>query len=357
MVKSNELIRGVHLVGSVPLQNSSAVFELCCSTMGDYLKRVPDGETGERSNWIGWQFPILAKSPQLETVRLPADSSGNARTRIKLRDGVAVTEVEFGELGYCKAALESYAEFSHQKERGVIPSECRFQVALPTPLAPMQLYVVPEDRRSIEPVYEARLLEELSEIVANIPKSELAIQWDTAVEFGVLEGVFPTYLLNKEIDIAERLLRLGEAVPVSVGLGYHLCYGDSGHQHFVEPGDSGHQHFVEPKDTSLMVAVANSIARKLSRPLNWIHLPVPRDRFDREYYAPLGSLDLQKDTELYLGLVHDTDGIEGTRKRIEAASEVIDKFGVATECGFGRRLPGRIKELLQTHTQVASAIR
>ena len=107
----------------------------------------------------------------------------------------------------------------------------------------------------------------------------------------------------------------------------------------------------------MLVTVANGIALKINRPLNWVHLPVPKNRFDREYYAPLKSLNLHNDTELYLGLVHDTDGIEGTRKRIEAASSVIDSFGVATECGFGRRLPNRINELMQIHTQVAATIR
>ena len=286
------------------------------------------------------------KTPQLETVQLPTDSSGNTRTQVKLRDGVSADEIEFGDLGYSKAAVESYAEFSCQKEKGVIPAECRFQVALPTPLAPIQLYVVPEHRQSIEPIYEARLLQELKEITVNIPGEELAIQWDTAVEFGVLEGVFPTYLSNSENDILERLIRLGEAVPSGVELGYHLCYGDA-----------GHKHFVEPQDTNMLVTVANGIALKINRPLNWVHLPVPKNRFDREYYAPLKSLNLHNDTELYLGLVHDTDGIEGTRKRIEAASSVIDSFGVATECGFGRRLPNRINELMQIHTQVAATIR
>ena len=72
---------------------------------------------------------------------------------------------------------------------------------------------------------------------------------------------------------------------------------------------------------------------------------------------PLKFLNLHAETELFLGLVHDTDGVEGTQKRIEAAQKVIDEFGVATECGFGRRPPETVPDLMHIHTAVAQAIR
>ena len=43
---------GVHLVGSVPLSDSSEVFRTAGSILGDRLLRMPDGEIGVRSNWI-----------------------------------------------------------------------------------------------------------------------------------------------------------------------------------------------------------------------------------------------------------------------------------------------------------------
>ena len=39
----------------------------------------------------------------------------------------------------------------------------------------------------VEPAYEAQMLAELERICSGIPHDQLAIQWDTAVEFGVLE--------------------------------------------------------------------------------------------------------------------------------------------------------------------------
>ena len=48
--------RGVHLVGSVPLSTAEEVFRTASSILGGRLRRIPDGETGVRSNWIGRQI-------------------------------------------------------------------------------------------------------------------------------------------------------------------------------------------------------------------------------------------------------------------------------------------------------------
>jgi hypothetical protein len=82
-------------------------------------------------------------------------------------------------------------------------------------------------------------------------------------------------------------------------------------------------------------------------------MPVPRNRDDAAYFAPLKQLQLRPETELCLGLVHYTDGIEGTKRRLATARRYITDFSIATECGFGRRDPGTIPELLRIHAEVA----
>jgi hypothetical protein len=339
--------QGVLLVGSVPLISSEEVFKTASAELGDWLKRIPDGETGERTNWIGFQIGVFASSPLLEMIYPEPDAEGyTALPRLRLREVADAGELEFGSLGYSDAALASYEVFARLKRAGEIPSRVRFQVSLPTPLAPVASFIHPESAAEVEPVYEARLLHELGLILDAVPAEELAIQWDTAVEFGILEGVFPSFRANPKEDILERLLRVGEAVPSEIELGYHLCYGDY-----------QHRHFIGPRDTSKLVEVANAVVTGLSRPVHWIHLPVPRDRDDDEYFAALRDLRLGKETELYLGLVHFTDGVEGTRRRIEAVQRVVSEFGVATECGFGRRPADTVPDLMRIHASVASPIR
>ncbi|MEM7118188.1 MAG: hypothetical protein AAF614_37510 [Chloroflexota bacterium] len=337
--------QGVHLVGSVPLENSQTVFSKASEILGQHLRRMPDGETGERTNWISWQKEVFATTPQLEQVKPRDDDYGRAIPQAKLREGFSANDINFGPLGYSAAALASYADFAQLKAAEAIPANCRFQVCLPTPLAPLQFYIAMENRADIEPMYEKKLLAELDEILAAIPAGELAIQWDTAVEFGILEGVFPNHLENPHAGIMTRLIRLGNRVPAGVELGYHLCYGDS-----------GHRHFVEPQDARLLVNVANEIGANLDRPLNWIHLPVPRSRDDDAYFLPLQELRLPSETELYLGLIHMTDGVEGAEQRIQAAKTAVSHFGIATECGFGRRPAATVPELMRVHTAVSTAI-
>ena len=335
--------RGVHLVGSVPLQNAEEVFHTASSILGERLRRLPDGETGERSDWIGWQFAVLAHAPQLVTVP-PVPGGYAARPRVKLAPDGDPGRISLGPLGYAEAARASYISFSGLKRAGILPAHYRFQVSLPTPLAVIQAFVERPDRPVIEPIYEARLLAELDEITAAIPHAQLAIQWDMPFEVGILDGVIRSHLDNPRTDILNRLTRISARVPPNVELGYHLCYGDEGHRHFKQPSDA-----------SVMVELANDLSRVIPRSINWLHMPVPRDRADDAYFAPLRTLTLRPETRLYLGLVHYTDGVAGTRRRIEAAQRTITDFGVATECGLGRRPPETIPALLRIHAEVAAA--
>ena len=82
-------------------------------------------------------------------------------------------------------------------------------------------------------------------------------------------------------------------------------------------------------------------------------MPVPRNRTDDAYFEPLAHLKLRPETRLALGLVHYTDGAEGTRKRIDVAKKYVTDFAIATECGFGRRQPETVPKLLDIHAEVA----
>jgi hypothetical protein len=335
--------QGAHLVGSVPLANAEEVFRTASSILGERLHRIPDGETGVRTNWIGWQIAFFENNPAFELIP-PEPNAYTMLRRFKLRS-IASGKPLFDNLGYADAAITSYTIFSQFKQAGTIPAHCRFQVCLPTPIAPVVAFVMPGDMAAVEPAYETGMLHELDRISAAIPHDELAIQWDVAIEFGILEGVMPSFLSDSKTELLARLIRLGNSVQADIEMGYHLCYGDA-----------GHSHFKQPEDASKLVEVANALAAGVKRTINWIHMPVPRDRSDDAYFAPLKNLKLHPETELYLGLVHYTDGSEGTQKRIAVAKKFVSEFGVATECGFGRRLAETIPNLMRIHREVSTPI-
>lgn len=158
---------------------------------------------------------------------MPANQAAYVpRPLLALPEGTA--HLHFADLGYARAAKASYLLFSQLKQAGVLPSACRFQVSLPTPLAPINAYILLRDQRLVESAYEAAMIREVQQITEAIPADELAIQWDTASEFALLEGVMPTFLRDVQTGIIQRLTQLGALVPEGVELGYHLCYGEPG---------------------------------------------------------------------------------------------------------------------------------
>jgi ubiquinone/menaquinone biosynthesis C-methylase UbiE len=333
---------GVHLVGSVPLGSAEEVFRSVAGALGDRVRRLPDGETGARSDWIVWQYPLFSSQARFE-IGPPGASSYRALPQLRLRTGEDASGMAFEELGYASAAMASYRTFAQLKADGVIPPAVRFLVSQPTPLAPVSAFVAPEYQAELEPVYEAQMRTEVERIVDAIPADQLAIQWDARYEFAMLEGAIAVWFEDVRAGIDERLLRLGSMVPAGVELGFHLCYGDDEHGHFAEPADA-----------RKLVEVANALAASLERPLDWIHLPVPQDRADDAYFAPLGDLRLAEGTELYLGVLHAGD--DGAEGRIAAAREHVGGFGIATECGWGRGGAASVAGLLDLHRELSAPL-
>ena len=234
----------------------------------------------------------------------------------------------------------SYGRFRSLKATGDIPKHWRFQVCLPTPLAVINRLVVLSDQPAAYRLYHAAMRREIAEITTEIPNAELSIQIDIAPEFGFLEGIWSSEIASSKQRMISDIVELTAKLPADVELGYHLCYGDF-----------GHKHFVEPKDMTHLVDVANSLAAKSNHEIAWIHMPVPRDRSDREYFEPLRQLKIDR-TTLFFGLIHLTDGIVGAARRIEAASQFRSDFGIATECGWGRRTPDQIEALIALHAMI-----
>lgn len=351
------MARDVLLVGSVGLDNADEVFRTVGSILGDAVRRVPDGETGwARSVWTQCQRPFFLGNPALEMVEPDPTSTGayilarvpaggiyghtmaeTYRGRARLRAGASAQDLEFQNLGYADWALESYALFSRLKDEGAVPADVRFQVCVPDPAVILNMHVLPEAKALVGPIYSAALFAEIGRLASTIPPSELAIQWDCTqpVEYERADA-------GRRREIVDEMSRLSDNVPVGVQLGYHLCYGDF-----------EHKHGLQPPSLAVCVEIANGIAAQASRPVDWVHMPVPRDRDDAGYVAPLDDLRLSGETRLYLGLVHYTDGVVGTRRRIATAASVYPDFGIATECGMGRRVGQDIRELLRIHAAAA----
>ncbi|HKS87617.1 MAG TPA: hypothetical protein VJR71_19235 [Pseudolabrys sp.] len=343
-------MRHVHLVGSVPLRDAREVFTVVSEALGPYLKRIPDGETGERSDWITWLEPAFAENPALEKSDevFRVHATGTARIRYRLRSGKTARDVHFDNLFYADIARRSYAEFAELKRRGIVPAKCRFQIDLVPAHSVIWLFLQDDLHASLDAVYNEALKREIAKIARELPHDQIAIQFDVAsAVFARLQrgdtGAYGGSRAEMLATFSKILTGLANSVPPEIELLFHFCYGDSNHRHVIEPVDMGD-----------MVDLANRLCADIERSVELIHMPVPRDRSDDAYFQPLVRLQIKPETELSMGLVHFTDGIAGTRQRLAAAERHVSDFSIATECGFGRRDPTTIPGLLRIHADAAA---
>lgn len=327
MTASQEAPDHVHFVGSVGFDTVDEVFRTLGPMFKQRLRRIPDGEPGARRGWIYWQYAVLRNNPFLAPDQTTPPTPMGA-PKIGLAEGVTAEQVRFGELGYAREARASYLDFCAARDRGEISRGVRFQVCFPTPMGVIYAFCSPRALSAIEAAYEAAMIREVEAVCRAIPHQDLCIQWDFCGEMVIIDGQLPERSAmpnaSKEL-ILQRMQRLCAAVPNDVDLGIHLCYGDMDAKHIVQPRDAGK-----------LVEVANALAQTVTRPLSYIHMPVPIDRSDDGYFKPLDGLRLPPTTELYLGVVHAQDGIAGTQKRIAAARNHVKNFGIASECGISR---------------------
>ncbi len=344
--------RGAHLVGSVPLADEEQVFRAVGATLGRHLRRIPDGETGARAMWISYQLDRLASLPWFDVRANPAGPQ--LPPVLFLRDGVNASEVEFGDLGYFEPAVRSFATFERLVDVGAIPSDARFMVTMPTPLANSWAWLGHNEQfAELDRSFEQATKQEVERILDAIPHARLAWQWDICVEVWLWEGWVHAAIDDIHADLPRRLGRISDLIPGEVDLGFHYCYGDY-----------RHEHMREPQDTANLVELANAHLANTHRSVEFIHAPVPIERDDSAYYAPLRDLRIPEGCELYLGLLHYRDGEAGARRRIATAhSTLAREFGVSTECGLGRRPPDRggaadtLPALLELHAKMAAPIR
>jgi hypothetical protein len=189
--------------------------------------------------------------------------------------------VRFDNIFYADNAIKSYAVFADLKRQGVVPAHMKFQVDLVPAHSVIWLYVQEDLHPAVDKLFNDAVLREIDKIAAAIPRDQLAIQFDIAsAVFARLERNQPSSYGSTKAEMqatfAGIVVRLANHVPADIDLFFHFCYGDAGHKHVVEPTDMGD-----------MVEFANRLAARVTRPIQMIHMPVPRGRSDQAYFEPL----------------------------------------------------------------------
>ena len=85
----------------------------------------------------------------------------------------------------------------------------------------------------------------------------------------------------------------------------------------------------------------------MHRRLDFVHLPVPLERDDEDYHRPLADLKLHSETRLFLGRVHEEDGLDAAQRRGATATRFVTDFGVGAECRMQNEPSEAITRILQ----------
>ena len=339
------------LVGSLPAASAEAALRAGAGFFGDLVFALPDGETGPRAAWVGYERERLVRpNPDVVVVQETALPTGIPRHAYEtpvfgIRPGAR--ELHWDTWPRIDDAIAGYQVFQALRAEGVIPGHLRFQVGLPFPSSALNGFKadIAADYPVAERAFEDLVARELTRLTAAVPPADLAIQWDLAYETQDLEGVLAWMPEGAWERFAGPVTRLARLIPGEVLVGYHLCYGT-----FPE------WPMYEARDMALLVRMANFAVANSGRTVDWLHLAGPRylRSEDRSFFRPLTDLE-PGGARVFLGIVLPIDGAAGLRRRQATASRYISDFGVAMYCGFGRQPGADGTETMREHARVVRA--
>ncbi|HEY2258960.1 MAG TPA: hypothetical protein VGH45_04575 [Solirubrobacteraceae bacterium] len=346
---SSELL----LVGSLPADSAESALRAGAELFDDMVFALPDGETGPRAAWVGFERERLVRPhPDVETVQTTDSPTGIPRHAyetpvFKLRPGVA--DLHWDSWPRIDDAIASYGRFRALRDEGAISAGVRFQVGLPFPSSALNGFKADfaRDYPVGERGFEELFAREIRRLTAEIPVDDLAIQWDVCYEVLDIEGVLSWTAEGAWERFTGPVARLTRLIPEDVLVGYHFCYGT-----FPE------WPMYEARDMGLIVSMANHAVANSGRQVDWLHLAGPRylRSEDESFFAPLADL-APRDARVFLGIVLPLDGEPGLQRRHRTASKFLDDFGVAMYCGFGRQPGADGMETMREHRRVARSVR
>jgi hypothetical protein len=346
---SSELL----LVGSLPAQSTEGALRAAADLFGDMVFALPDGETGPRAAWVGYERERLVRpNPGVVVLEETGSPTGVPRHAYEtpvfgIRPGV--TELHWDSWPRVDDAIAGYQVFRALREEGVVPAGLRFQVGLPFPSSALNAFKASfeTDYPVAERAFEDLVAREIQRLTAAIPPGDLAIQWDMAYETQDLEGVLAWTPEGAWERFAGPVTRLTRLIPEETLVGYHLCYGT-----FPE------WPMYEARDMGLLVRMANFAVAHSGRVVDWLHLAGPRylRSEDRSFFRPLADLE-PGDARVFLGIVLPLDGVPGLKRRHATASRYLSGFGVAMYCGFGRQPGEDGMQTMREHRHTVEALR
>jgi len=328
-------VRRAHLVGSIPAATAADAMRLAVKRLGPDLDYLPDGETGERRNWVISMIEALRVHPDFRVVKDGDWSDYDKTPRFALRPGHRLygAALDLGIASAARAAMSEFdtlrAEMAERPQGGP-----RFLVGIPGDVDLAMFTFGPSGPiRHLRPFTEA--LAATMHQTRRLFGDDVLFQIEVPAESVVLARV-PSALRPALAGLlARRIAALAQGAPEGSRFGLHLCLGDM-----------NHRPFGRLTDASPLVLLANAVTARWpdGRLLHYVHAPLAAadnpPSASEAFYRPLAGLKLGPDVRFIAGFAHeDQDAAAqfGIRRMIEDA--IGHPVDISTSCGLGRRQP------------------
>lgn len=337
--------RDAHLVGSLPGKTAAAAMTTAVELLGPLLRSLPDGETGERRNWIIPIIEGLRLHPDLE-LRKEGDWSDYDRTpQLKVRKGRRLygATLDFGHVATATASLPAF----QAARSGAGRPDLVFQQGVPGDFDLAMFTLGPAGAlRTRRPFTEATLRE--IQGVTAVAGPETLFQVELPVELVLLARAPAPARPALARLLARSVTGLAAAAPEGTTFALHLCLGDMNNKALGTMTD------VNP-----LVVLSNAITRSwpAGRPLSVVHAPFAAADLpattDPAFYAPLRSLQVPAGTRFAAGFAHESQSLPDQRI---IRSMIEDRLGapvmISAACGLGRRSESAGHAILERHAEL-----
>ncbi len=303
---------------------------LAMTTLGPHLRSLPDGETGQRQNWIISIIESLRSHPDLELAKEGDWSDYDKTPRFKVRRGHKLlgASMDFGLVAAAETGRAAFEQVSRDSGR----TDLDYLVGVPGDFDMAMFTLGPggalRHRRAFTEATVAQITR-IHHMLGNRAVFQLEVPAELVLLTKLPAAVHP--LLARMFG--KWLAGVAAASPEGARFGIHLCLGDM-----------NHRAFGRMKDVGPLVSLTNAIvaAWPPGRPLEFVHAPFAAaddpPPIAESFYAPLASLDLPAATRFIAGFAHEEQSLDDQRRVLALIEQLVGRpVDVASSCGLGRR--------------------
>jgi hypothetical protein len=332
--------RNAHLVGSLPGPDPVTAMTTALELLRPHLRTLPDGETGERRNWVISIIDGLRNHPDLR-LKKPGDWSDYDKTPVlAIRDGHKLYGASL-DFGHVAAVTQSFPQFEKVKESAGLP-QLRFQEGVPGDFDLAMFTLGPVGAlRHRRPFTEASLAEIRD--VKKITGPDTLFQIEVPVELVLLAKAPAATRPALAGFLARAVTALAAGAAEGTRFAVHLCLGDM-----------NNRAFGLMTDVTPLVLLANAVMKAwpAGRPLEILHAPfAAADQpatTDVAFYRPLSKLKLVAGVQFAAGFAHESQSLADQRQIRSVIEDHLQRqVLIAAACGLGRRSPAGGRAVLE----------